>query len=62
MGISIFIDSMMIRVSPSSTLSPTAALIFQMVPVMWALISVAMTDSFAGGHRQKETRRPTAAR
>ena len=38
-GISIFIDSRMTTVSPSSTSSPTATSIFQTVPVMWASMS-----------------------
>ena len=35
-GISIFIDSRITTVSPSSTRSPTATSIFHTVPVMWA--------------------------
>src|SRR6478609_2034629 len=40
-GISIFIDSKMMTVSPSFTLLPGFASIFQTVPVMCALTSVA---------------------
>src|SRR5262245_60236066 len=57
MGISIFIDSRMMTVSPSLTLAPGCTSIFHTVPVMCAFTDVGMTLLFGddgaelGGHR-----------
>src|SRR5688572_21022945 len=48
-GISIFIDSRMIMVSPSETLSPGFTSIFHTVPVMCALTSVGIVLLWRGG-------------
>src|SRR6185312_10728978 len=50
-GISIFIDSRITTVSPSSTCSPTTHSIFQTVPVMWA--STSGTDVLLVGCARK---------
>ena len=46
-GISIFIDSRITTVSPSSTVSPTSTSIFHTVPVMWASTFATRASSSA---------------